>query len=546
MSVFDRQGVQNASPSDGNDGTASSIAATAATLTTAVEGQSLKQPGIDPHREARAIIRLIQCSECSLPLRNPLALPCGNTICRKCLPELHQRMNVSYPATLNRQEIFLCPIKNCEKTHSLGDCSLDVTLAKVLERVSIEVVRCRPITVDTPTLLDERPHWKNIVDSSKETREPSSRVLNGGRLLATYSLAELGELKYDSEVAYQTMSPTADNYEHLDVAMMSHLKEATQAELDCQVCYALLLDPLTTNCGHTFCRKCVARMLDHSSLCPICRRELAMPPGVRDLPGNQRLSKLLNSLCPDLVEVRQAAASQEEVAMFGEKNVPLFICTLAYPQMPTFLHIFEPRYRLMVRRAVESGDRKFGMLMYNQMREPQGSLGRTDFMLCGTLLHINNVQITPDGRSLLETVGVSRFRVKSWDRLDGYVIGHVERIDDVSLAEEEQAEANETSQAPAEKDDLIGQIERMSTQDLLKVGTDFIARMRAASEPWLAERVLASYGHPPDDPALFPYWFASVLPILDEEKYKLLPTKSVRERLKITAKWVKRIEARSR
>ncbi|CAF9936309.1 hypothetical protein IMSHALPRED_010706 [Imshaugia aleurites] len=444
--------------------------------------------------------------------------------------------------TASRQEGFTCPFKDCGRDHSLGDCSQDVTLAKVMDRVSIEVAHSRRSS-DTPTLLDERPRWRNVVDSSKEPRYPASRILSGGRLVATYTMTEIGELKYDSEVAYQTMSPTGDNYEQCDIDMLADLKEATKTELDCQVCYALMLDPLTTTCGHTFCRKCVARMLDHSTMCPICRRHLPMPPGVQSVPGNKRLSKLLSTLCPDLVAARAEAAAQEEVPMLGETNVPLFICTLAYPSMPTFLHIFEPRYRLMIRRAIDSGEGKFGMLMYNRRAVPQGSLGSVQFLQYGTLVRINSVEIMPDGRSMIETRGISRFRVKDWDMHDGYVVGNIERLDDISLAEEEQVEATETTGPAPTQHDLISQIDYMSTQELLKVGTDFITRMQAASAPWLNEGVLASYGPPPDDPAIFPYWFASILPIGEEEKYRLIPTTSVRERLKITARWVRRIEA---
>lgn len=472
-----------------------------------------------------------------------MTLPCGNSICRKCLPELHKRRNISYPMTANRQEGFDCPFAECGVEHSLGDCSQDVMLAKVMERISIEVARWRPSTTNTPTLLDERPRWRNVVDSSKEQDVPRSRVFQGGRLAATYTMADLGELRYDSEVAYQTMSPIGDSYEHLDSTMLDCLKEIMKSEMECQVCYGLLLDPLTTACGHTFCRKCVARVLDHSSSCPICRRLLPMPPGVLHEPSNQRVAKLLSGICPDLVAARAEAAAQEEISMEGEKNVPLFVCTLAYPSMPTFLHIFEPRYRLMIRRAIESGDRKFGMMMYNRRGEVQGELGATQFMQYGTLLHIISMEMMPDGRSLIETRGLSRFRVKDWGMLDGYIVGNIERMDDISLAEEEQIEASETRGPPPVRNDLLAQFDQMSTFELLKIGLDFIARMRAAAAPWLHEPVIASYGSPPDDPALFPFWLASILPIADDEKYKLIPTTSVRERLKITARWVRRIEA---
>lgn len=498
---------------------------------------------VDAHRDARAVIRLVQCSQCSLPLRIPITLPCGNSLCRSCLPELRRTLNIPYPLTDIRQEQFRCPFEDCGVNHFLGDCSQDVTLTKLMDRISIEVVRSRRLNVETPTRLEEKPCQRSIADQVQKADVGHSRILSGGRLLATYTMAELGELKYDAEVSYQTMSPTGDDYHQLDTAMLEHLKESSRNELDCQICYGLLLDPLTTPCGHTFCRKCVARVLDHSRLCPVCRRQLLVRPGAQDEASNGTLLQLLTQLCPDQMIQRAEVAAQEELAMQGDQNVPLFPCTLGYPGMPTFLHIFEPRYRLMIRRAVENGNRKFGMMMYNRRGLPQGDLGVTPFMLYGTLLHIIGVEMLPDGRSLIETRGVARFRVKEWAVVDGYLVGNIERLRDLFLAEEEQLEASETSACLSPTNDLIAQLDYTSTTDLLKIGTDFVSRMRAASAPWVHERVIASYGPPPNDPALFPYWFASILPIADDEKYKLLPTNSVRERLKLTARWVRRIEA---
>ncbi|KAL9598185.1 MAG: hypothetical protein Q9179_003999 [Wetmoreana sp. 5 TL-2023] len=411
-----------------------------------------------------------------------------------------------------------------------------------MERIGIEITRYRPLTIDTPLRLEEILP-SNVENNAEDAVSSRARVLNGGRLVATYTMAELGELRYIADVSYQSDLSNEDTYEELDVAMLANLKDATKGEVDCQVCYALMVDPLTTNCGHTFCRKCVARILDHSNLCPICRRTLLMRPGAINEPSNKRLSQLLATLCPDLVAARAEAAMQEEQAMAGDTNVPLFPCTLAFPSMPTFLHIFEPRYRLMIRRAIDHGEGKFGMMMYNGRSESQGDLGPVHFKQYGTLLHIRNFEMLEDGRSLIETVGVTRFRVISWSLLDGYMVGNIERVDDVPLAEEERVEAAETSNPPPPTSDVVAQIDHMSTVQLLMVGTEFITRMRAASAPWLHGRVIAAYGPPPDDPALFPYWFASILPIAEEEKYKLLLTTSVRERLKITARWVRRIEA---
>ena len=38
--------------------------------------------------------------------------------------------------------------------------------------------------------------------------------------------------------------------------------------------YRLLWTPVTTSCGHTYCRSCLDRALDHRTACPLCKTEL--------------------------------------------------------------------------------------------------------------------------------------------------------------------------------------------------------------------------------------------------------------------------------
>ncbi|KAH8683202.1 PUA-like domain-containing protein [Tricladium varicosporioides] len=526
---------------------------------------------LDASRDARQIVRLAQCPQCSYPLREPVTLPCGNTLCKTCIPELRLRPNVSYPATANRLQGFTCPFTNCKKEHAAGDCGLDVVLNKVMEIVRKEVHEYRNTAQASEILLqiEERDRWSIAGISSLREEEARIRVLQGGRLASAYTMAEMGELAHDSEVTYTPMSPASENSDILDSALLDHLKEATRVELDCQVCYGLFLDPLTTACGHTFCRKCVHRVLDHSNLCPICRRVLAIPPQInaQQAPSNILMIKLLIGLCPEALAARAEAARADDSTGVGELDTPLFVCTLSFPSMPTFLHIFEPRYRLMIRRAIESGDRKFGMLLHNPNREEQGELGRIPFYQYGTLLHIVNMHLLADGRSLIETVGISRFRVIRHGTLDGYTVGKVERVDDIPIIAEEAMESAEVSagatterhfsaqglfdapphHVPALRDGRqpppVLPLDTMSTQDLMEICTSFVKKMREQSAPWLHRRVFSAYGECPDDPALFPWWFASVLPTAENQKYKLLATSSVRERLKMCAGWIVQLEA---
>lgn len=45
----------------------------------------------------------------------------------------------------------------------------------------------------------------------------------------------------------------------------------------------------------------------------------------------------------------------------------------------------------------------------------------------GTMLEIQSVQMLPDGRSMVETVGTQRFRLLEKGNLDGYNVGRIEK-----------------------------------------------------------------------------------------------------------------------
>jgi Lon protease-like protein len=45
----------------------------------------------------------------------------------------------------------------------------------------------------------------------------------------------------------------------------------------------------------------------------------------------------------------------------------------------------------------------------------------------GTMLEIQSVQMLPDGRSMVETVGAHRFKLLEKGSLDGYTVGRIEK-----------------------------------------------------------------------------------------------------------------------
>ena len=508
-------------------------------------GDTPVESALDSHRDVRALVRLFQCSLCSLLLRTPVTLPCGNCCCKQCLPQSHFRDHITFPPIASRQYGIICPFGDCQHEHPLEDCSVNVAMSKVMESMNEQVLLFRQSNTSSPVAMEETlqlpPTSMELIESEQNLEKGHTHSAPGGRLHAALSFAESGTLHYTSDISFQSGDEEAGDVITSDSALADTFKALVHRDLECQVCYNLMLDPTTTPCGHTFCRRCLTRILDHSRSCPVCRNGLFLPPSLSRHPSNKYLVDLLKYLCPEQVKARTEAAEVEERGVMEGLNTPLFVCTLSYPGVPMFLHIFEPRYRLMIRRALET-NRQFGMVMYNLYNRPQGGLGHTQFLDTGTMLHIEQCQILPDGRSLIECTGVYRFKVRAHGVLDGYMIGNVEKLEDVSLAEEEGTEAHETSVPLHDPNDAMAQIDRMPTATLFQKSTDFISRARDQSARWFSDRVIDSLGDPPEDPATFPYWFAAVLPISEEEKYQVLQTSSTRERLKICAKWVHRIE----
>ncbi|KAM4632516.1 E3 ubiquitin/ISG15 ligase TRIM25-like [Discoglossus pictus] len=68
-------------------------------------------------------------------------------------------------------------------------------------------------------------------------------------------------------------------------------------ELNCTVCMNIYTDPVTLNCGHSFCLDCIKKTWDHQdygdSTCPECRQRFKKKP---ELNRNQRLYNIVERL----------------------------------------------------------------------------------------------------------------------------------------------------------------------------------------------------------------------------------------------------------
>lgn len=90
--------------------------------------------------------------------------------------------------------------------------------------------------------------------------------------------------------------------------------------------------------------------------------------------------------------------------------------TVLLPGAVLPLHIFEPRYRALIRDVLD-GDGEFGVVLIDRGHEVGGGEHRTDR---GTVARVLEAEELDDGRWLAITVGTRRVRVTEWLDDDPY------------------------------------------------------------------------------------------------------------------------------
>ncbi|XP_065771447.1 LON peptidase N-terminal domain and RING finger protein 3 isoform X3 [Muntiacus reevesi] len=282
------------------------------------------------------------------------------------------------------------------------------------------------------------------------------------------------------------------------------------SDLECSLCMRLFYEPVTTPCGHTFCLKCLERCLDHNAKCPLCKDGLSQCLASRKYSKNVIMEELIAKFLPEELKERRRLFEEEMEELSNlNKNVPIFVCTMAYPTVPCPLHIFEPCYRLMIRRCIETGTRQFGMCLGDPVR---------GFAEYGCILEIRNVQFFADGRSVVDSIGKRRFRVLHQGQRDGYNTADIEYIEDQKVQGEDCAE-------------LMGLHNCVYEQ-----ASSWFHSLKSS----LKNRILNHFGPMPEkdaDPQINPngpawcWWTLAVLPLESRAQLPFLAMRSLKDRL---------------
>jgi Lon protease-like protein len=178
--------------------------------------------------------------------------------------------------------------------------------------------------------------------------------------------------------------------------------------------------------------------------------------------------------------------------------------TVLFPHMPAGLHIFEERYREMIRDCQEQGT-SFGVIGIREGLE----VGRAAFPFSvGTLVQIHELEALDDGRFNLVVAGASRFRVESLSLNRSYLVGSIRYLEDTRGDE-------------------------ASIPDLARRATSAFNEYRAALRN-LADETgdTEEFEALPDDPELLSYLIAASLHVEVNRRQELLEEDSVSGRLR--------------
>lgn len=167
------------------------------------------------------------------------------------------------------------------------------------------------------------------------------------------------------------------------------------------------------------------------------------------------------------------------------------------------LHVFEPRYRAMVRDALDA-EREFGVVLIDRGHEVGGGDTRRSV---GTVARIVQVAELADGRFGMITVGMRRIRVREWLNDDPYP-----RADVVGWPDEPSSDGVDVTTATA-------RVRRLSAM-ALELGD-------STGDP-LQELA--------DDPEMASYQLSTLAPLGASDRYRLLSAESTEQRLQLLSR----------
>ncbi|KAL7327703.1 hypothetical protein PS15p_206100 [Mucor circinelloides] len=190
--------------------------------------------------------------------------------------------------------------------------------------------------------------------------------------------------------------------------------------LDCSICLSPLTDPITTQCGHTFCKECLIRTMTDlkTRSCPFCRHELS------------RIGKINQIVCGwvDYIYHDVSSTNYPLSTLDSQQHIPVIqvSSTVAFPSQHCLIHVTDDKNSLLQEMTTRPHQKHFAICVFAK----DGN--SNDLYDYGIMLQVNHVEHSPDIRhSVVQAVGLFRLKINNFSiDQEGRYIGSVTRFDD--------------------------------------------------------------------------------------------------------------------
>lgn len=270
--------------------------------------------------------------------------------------------------------------------------------------------------------------------------------------------------------------------------------------LECGLCLNLICEPISASCGHSFCRVCLVTSLRREKKkCPICRAICHI--SAEDANENIMIKNMAKLIDPALYELRQKEADAEKSTW--SSLLPIFYYNVAmFPGQTLALHLFEPRYKLMMRRIVDTS-RSFAYVPnFTSYKASPGDIALT--------AELKEVEFLPDGRCLIEAALAARHKI-----IDHFV---EEGTQGLHFCRLEPLKDNEIDESSAD------------VFQLMSVARTFVTFLMHGGS---GSKITKLYGSPPTSTSSgLSLWLTAVLPLDSMAKLELLASTDSLDRLR--------------
>lgn len=203
----------------------------------------------------------------------------------------------------------------------------------------------------------------------------------------------------------------------LEEAIAHHQQKSLNRSLfNCPICLSTLHDPVTTECGHTFCKACLTHIMLQNRSCPICRAILGRLGKV-----NQCLSNWLSFISSTAPISAFASIQPEHSFLVIKLNTPSIIL----PTQQCLFHILIQKKNVDILNYICSHpDKTHYALCLSVVSENKHAYG--------TVIQIKYIDVLCDlGRSVIQAVGLFCVCVNqlSFDALNNCYSGNITKLD---------------------------------------------------------------------------------------------------------------------